>query len=404
MRLTLPRPGDRGERGSLVVALTVIMVLVSLSATVLTRTLYSETSVLQDTGYEAAKAQADAALSDALFRIDQFGENDIHSFCVAPGNTYCSLTSVPSAPGAEYTAAKVDDNTMLVRAQGSVAHGLPFTLQATVKRSMEFPFAIYAVQSATFKGNVGGVTTNDSNFPANVGSAGTIDCTGQGHVGNGQYANQTTGCANPQPMTQNYNPQDPSTASTCAASNDTSPPPSPPIPCVPSTASTACPSTWGTGTYSGTYLCTSSVTLSGTINVGAGGLYIYFVPGSGATFNLTNSAVINPTSDAVGGDPTQFGLWVGGSQTLTFDGSSPTINGTVWAPHTDLTSNGCKLTVDGAVVVQSLLCHGGPNLTVTYDNRIQTEVQRAWTTTDYQVTGQASFSLPTCSNDTGCGF
>ncbi|HET9691140.1 MAG TPA: hypothetical protein VFP61_08300, partial [Acidimicrobiales bacterium] len=229
---------------------------------------------------------------------------------------------------------------------------------------------------------------------------------GSGTYGNGQYANSTSKCPSPYPQTTTYDPQDPSTASTCPASNDTNPPPSPPVPCVPTTASTACPavfdSTTSSTTYSGTYLCTSSITFSGTVNVDTAGLYIYFVPSTpSATITLSAGVVINPTSDPAGGDPTKFALYAAGTNTVVWGGTGVAFNGTLWAPHTDVTGNGCKMTATGAMVVQSVTCNGGggDHLNLTYDSRLQTEVQRGWRVTNYQVTGESAFSLPTCSAD-----
>ena len=45
-------------------------------------------------------AQADAGLSDALFRVDQLGVTPAASFCVG-NNPACTVSSVPGAPGVQ---------------------------------------------------------------------------------------------------------------------------------------------------------------------------------------------------------------------------------------------------------------------------------------------------------------
>src|SRR5947207_7592007 len=109
----------RGERGNIIVIMGVIMVLTCLSVAVVARTASGLHSTRQGQDFSSALANADAGLSDALFRIDQLGDGVASTFCVG-GNAACTVASVPGAPGVEYSARRVDDNTYNVLAKGLV--------------------------------------------------------------------------------------------------------------------------------------------------------------------------------------------------------------------------------------------------------------------------------------------
>src|SRR5207253_7285654 len=116
----------RDEGGNMIVAVSVIMVLTVLSMAVLARTIGGLRSSRQGQDFNGALAQADAGLSDALFRIDQQGNAPAASFCVGPPSP-CALSSVPSAARAgsvastvQYTARRVADNTYTVLSKGEV--------------------------------------------------------------------------------------------------------------------------------------------------------------------------------------------------------------------------------------------------------------------------------------------
>ena len=117
----------------------VMMVLVLLSSVVVARTLSGLKSTRSSRkDFSAALANADAGLSDALFRFDQLGTRPAATFCVG-ANAACTLASVPGAPGVQYTARRVDDNTYTVLSKGLV-NGQPHAIQATVTRSYLYPF------------------------------------------------------------------------------------------------------------------------------------------------------------------------------------------------------------------------------------------------------------------------
>src|SRR4029079_17652191 len=117
MMRRLTRPRD--ERGNMIVVMAVIMVLLFLSIAVVARTTSGLKSTRQGQDFSAALAQADAGLSDALFRIDQLGLDPATTFCVC-NNVACSVSSIPGAPDVQYTARRVDDNTYTVYSKGLV--------------------------------------------------------------------------------------------------------------------------------------------------------------------------------------------------------------------------------------------------------------------------------------------
>jgi Tfp pilus assembly protein PilX len=92
----------RSEHGNMVVAVSVMMVLAMLSAAVVARTLAGLRSTRQGQDFSAALANADAGVSDALFRIDQLGSAAASAFCVGP-DPACTVSSVPGAPDVQYT-------------------------------------------------------------------------------------------------------------------------------------------------------------------------------------------------------------------------------------------------------------------------------------------------------------
>ena len=106
----------RAEDGGLVVALAVIMVLTMLSAAVLVVSLSDVRSVGSQQNYSSALGQAQAGVSDALWRIDQGASV---TFCVGP-STQCSVKQVPAAPGAQYTATLTSPGQFTVKSQGTV--------------------------------------------------------------------------------------------------------------------------------------------------------------------------------------------------------------------------------------------------------------------------------------------
>ena len=52
--------------------------------------------------------------------------------------------------------------------------------------------------------------------------------------------------------------------------------------------------------------------------------------------------------------------------------------GILYAPDSDFMSDGCKANWDGAIVVKTYTCNGGPNQDFKYDTRAAQLVQQFW--------------------------
>ena len=393
------RRPHRGEQGSLIVAMCVVMIVTLLTATVLDRTIYASISVRQNQDFAASLAQADAGLSDALFRIDQFGPNDIGSFCVG-ANAKCRPSTVPGASAAQYKAVKVDSNTFTVTAVGQV-NNRPHAIQATVSRALQYPFAIFGTGDVTFNGNGSGTIqatlpdgSVDPNRAADTGSDNTVTCHSGANEGDQQvsYKNSWNGCPTPVAGTGSYHPLDPVVAGSCPSPNVNVPP----VSCVPASLPTPnCPigNVFGLlGVVSGTYYCTGSVTFSSLLPITVlGSFQLYVIPTSGTADVELASTTIN-----AGGDPRNFSIHVAGAGTIDMGNGShnATITGLIDAPSANITSNGCNMTLTGALVIGTYTCNGGPNLTVNYDSRIQTLTTSNWTVSGYTEIPSSQFTLP----------
>jgi hypothetical protein len=52
------------------------------------------------------------------------------------------------------------------------------------------------------------------------------------------------------------------------------------------------------------------------------------------------------------------------------------------------------MSLTGAIVIGTYTCNGGPNLTVNYDGRLQTQLDQNWTVSNYQQIPSSQFTLP----------
>ncbi len=103
MRLT----GRRDEQGSMIIALSVIMILSALAVAVMARTLSGQDSARRHQEFTGALAKADAGISDALFRLDQVGNGSVPTqFCVGTSSS-CTVAALPGST-----------NTVVSRDQG----------------------------------------------------------------------------------------------------------------------------------------------------------------------------------------------------------------------------------------------------------------------------------------------
>lgn len=402
----------RDERGNLIVVGAVIMVLLFLSVAVVARTLSGLASTRRGQDFSGALANADAGLSDALFRFDQLGTAPAASFCVG-NNAACTISSIPSSPGAQYTARRVDNNTYTVLSKGLV-NGVPHGIQATVARSYLYPFAIFTKTSITFNGNtgnfnpangVGPVETVDANGnpvlvpAADVASNGSITCNGSNSPAHQQdyFKGGGSSCSNAFLVPGSYNPQNPS--ATCPAPVNV-----PTTPCLPASHN-ACPAINGTLPASlapGAYYCTQTDLAGGTLSfpstftVAAGAanngvVEIFVIP----TNNTSLTVSISDATVNLNGDPTKLRVYLSGGSVDPGNGAhAGDFTGIMWAPNAQETNPGCKANWRGGLVLNTFTCNGGPHLQVHYDTRMLSITQDSWTVTNYTEIPSGQVTLP----------
>jgi hypothetical protein len=410
----------RNEQGSIIVALSVILILTGLAVAVLARTMAAQDSAQEQQTFNAALGGGDAGVSDALLRIDQFGtSNPPTQFCVG-ASAACAATSLPGSPGTEYYATyNAGTDAITVLSKGKV-NGRTHTVEALIERSLLFPFAIFGKSELRFNGNTAGnvYTVNDGGATvtdpvAVAGSNGTIECKGGGGgQKNTVYpgGNVDTACNNPTYLDSgSYNPLPPVALADCTTVSKNIPK----IPCYPGTAEN-CPAVSGVlpATLSpGQYLCRSSVKFrtgvteigSGTTNGGV--VEIFVIPTSGtANVLFDDNANINfddkntaSTADDTEGDPTKLRVYLAGAGLFEPDKGGQhagTFVGIAYAPQASMTSNGCKEIWRGAILFNTLTCNGGPNLTVKYDTRVAALTDQDWTVTNYREVASNKFDLP----------
>lgn len=402
----------RDDAGNIIVIVAVIMVLTFLSVAVLARTLSGLASTRRGQDFSGALANADAGLSDALFRLDQLGTAPAATFCVGP-NPACTVSSVPGAPTVQYTARRVNDNTYTVLSKGLV-NGQPHAIQATITRTYLYPFAIFAKTSITFNGNSGNYdsstgigpveTVDPSGNPvlspsADVASNGQVTCQGSTSPAHQQdyFKGGGTSCSNGYLLPGSYNPQNP-VASCPAAPNI------PTTPCLPA-AHSPCPAAGGVlpgALQSGVYYCTqadlATKTLSfpSTFSVAStaannGVVEIFVIPTDSS--NLTVSiadATVNQN-----GDPTKLRVYLaGGSLDPGFGAHSGDFTGIMYAPTAQEVNPSCGANWRGGLVLNTFTCNGGPHLQVRYDTRMLSLTQATWTVTNYTEIPSAQATLP----------
>jgi hypothetical protein len=423
------------DRGSIIVAMTVVLILFLIATATLARVMDGLTVAVKNRAYSSALGLADAGLSDALFRIDQ-QTAATSSFCVGQG---CALQSVLALPGIQYRAIVPlypNSNTpnpdeFIVQSEGSV-NGELHALQAVVQRNEAAPFAAFAVNGITLNGH-GSDTTITSSPPGNpapIGSDGSIICHGGGHDGTSQqvYGGGSDNCPVPVRPPGSYDPAPPTLQCNspftymdpCAWGNSSSSTSTgtwtPTETYVsdgtsnPEVVAQSCPSgnTFGNSSSTtptqyaaGVYVCFGNVTFAGTVEVtnvtsGSGSgvtstddgdtddgmqVFVFNTPKDPSPTVDMSGSTINPTQSA-----RDFRLYVAGTSPTIKPGSgsaAATVTGLIWAPTASLTVNGGQMTIDGSLVVGSLTINGNPNLNLIYDYALADLVQQNWQVGDY---------------------
>ena len=400
------------EQGNIIVIVSVIMILMFLSVAVLARTLSGLKSTRQGQDFSGALANADAGVADALFRLDQLGTAPAAAFCVG-NNAACTRPSIPGAPGALYSARRVNDNTYTVLSKG-VVNGQPHGIQATITRSFLYPFAVFAKTSITFNGNTGNYNPATSTGPietvdpsgnpvstpaADVASNGQITCQGSNSPAHQQdyFKGGGTSCNNGYLVPGSYNPQNP--VLTCPAVPNV-----PTTPCLPA-AHYACPAISGVLPAilaPGAYYCSQAdlpaaqVSFPGTFSVAAGAanngvVEIYIIPTDATRITVSISdAAVN-----LNGDPTKLRVYLAGGKLDPGNGAhSGDFTGIMYAPSAQETNPSCGANWRGALVLNTFTCNGGPHLQVHYDTRMLSLTDAVWTVSDYTEIPSNRVTLP----------
>ena len=340
MLIRITRRIHREEHGSIVVAMLVLMVLTLLVTAVLARSIGNQHSVSRDQQYDAALATADGGMSDAYFRIVNGASTTFAGTSTLGGGTYT------------YTATKVSDSQWTVTSHGTV-NGVQHSIQAKVEAGVLYPFALFTNQSIDINGLGSGCCTsyNSSTGATNTGHAwlgsnGNISCHGTNGDAQVIYSpsGSQSGCTNPISEPGPFVIADPVLpASTQPCPDERHLP--------------------GRDQRSGwpdvqlqqrRYRVLESAT---TI---VNGPVIIYVSGTGSVD--LGSASINQTGSAA-----NFRILVNGPLSVDLGTGSHggAMRGVLFAPQSDLTSNGCKFVPDGSVVVNSYRCNGGPHMDVS---------------------------------------
>lgn len=445
------RERPRDDRGNIIVAVTIIMVLFMLCTVAAERAVGDAQSVSNRQSNAVGVASADAGVADGLFRLDQ---GATATFCVNSSNTNCTLSFPASgaAPGLKYVATKIDSADWTIQSEGMI-NGVYGAVQEKAVRTSQYHFALFGQSGLDFSGSnssgfgtytsgqgYGGSNPNTSGQVA-IGTNGTIDCHG----------------GLPSNVTAVYYSKGGGVNGACSSTANPSlyQVPSPVAPTSQGAGSGSAPyscpnggllgSNLGVSNLSaGTYLCTAPITISGNLSIngdwdnsetdtaatsdqdlcdvsgynhdndgdvaciyvildpstyGSGTNAIDIQTGNSQSCPTTSCLNVNPTLS--GGSPT--GTLPDSEQLQVLTNSTGSVGdtnghgfyfgGILYAPQAQLVGNGCKSTFYGAAVINTLFCHGSPNFSVFYDSNLGS-LYGSWTTTGYTQFSPNSINWP----------
>ena len=418
------------ERGSMVVALAVILILSLLGATITMRAVGAAFVSAGHQNAASAVGQADAGLADALFRIDQgtAGTGTGTAFCVKAADPKCLASAVPAAPGVSYVANQVSTTDWRVDSTATV-NGQTAAVQGDITEQPAYPFVLFGKRSLGFNGiATEAFSTYDPSDPAgssnpngsgnvSIGSNGSITCNGGlgsnvavVYYGSGSVASSgTSPCGGYQSYPNLYylpTPTAPTNALPCPGLAGT----------MTSGGTQYSVSEFGTGyagapstIVGGTYLCTTPVAMSGVVTVlGSVQLNIILDSSFGSTtpaLTIIRGSYVNDASDACAAGaitachptpnlPASQNLQILTNSTGTVgndNGQGYYLGAVLYAPLASLTQDGCKSYYYGTLIVGELTCNGGPHLFVSYDSTLST-VYGPWTPGAYTQVNPATFT------------
>lgn len=343
-----------GDRGSIAIAMTVMMVLSILSVAVLARSLVSLNQVRRGQDFVAALAAADGGLSDALFRIDQSVDDPVISGVGDVGNG-----------SFEYLATRESNDRFTVQVRGEI-NGSTHAVEATVSRKQKFPYALFSNQGLTLNGNNG---VNIYSFETRGGPP-----TGGARVGSNRaiVVNSGQGAGDVQDF---YAPN-----GSCIGCPNAVAQEGPYVLDaveIPTSGTQSCPA-FGifTGVINGLdgvpIVCDMDVTFTGTVTVINPPALVYVT--ADHALQMADSVVND------GGRGNDLQIYKDGSGAISLGNGAHAAEATavLYAPESQLTINGGE-TWYGSITVNSVKVNGAPNFTLGYDQNLESELAQDWT-------------------------
>lgn len=417
-----------GQDGSILMALMVIMIVLTLVTAVAFQVIGNQSIVASRQSVASAVSLADAGVSDALFRLDQGGSSAGYNsstgtwstFCVA--TTGCGTVSVPGAPTDEYKvvpSGATNPNYWTVYSKATSGTQTA-AVEETVYLTAQYPFALFTNQTMTLNGAANmswGTYTSSSSAPdtsqnVTIGSDHLLSCNGNlsSNVLPSYYqANgSTTGAQCGTPTSTDYNfsvPQAPAGSYTCPNGGNFGDGASP----------TAWPTLGATGVTT-TYVCTNPVTITGNLQIlGQVKLYVILNPpapsGSTMAISLTGNSYTNDQYDyclnvldksssyclSTYSQPVSTNFQVFTNSTLDVgdsNGKGLYFSGILDAPLASMTENGCKGVWYGSLILDNFTCNGGSSgFTLKYDEAL-TQLYGPEVIAGYREVPPATFTVP----------
>lgn len=364
-----PSAGD--ERGSLVIALAVVLILSGLALAALARTVSAVRSTRISQDDAAATAAADAGVADALFALD-----NVSTDASVPPSITTGGTGAVGAAGATYrwTANVASAGTVVIMSVGTV-NGRRHQVDATATRPLRWPWAVATTSSLVLDGP-GSLMPNTSMGGRGLGTKATMVLRNSAPGGGAGASQWLLGPA--------------AACSGCTAAVQ-SPPVTFPDAVVPP-AAMPCPGTGGGRTHgtitslsAGTYVCTGDVSLAGAHGVVpvAGPVVIYMINGADGRGGPTTLDISE--APVVAADATQLVVHKIGAGTVVPGDASTPFTGVIDAPQATMRSAACALNVTGSLVLGSFACtaSGAPGPQITWDTSLDTIWSSDWSVGAY---------------------
>lgn len=407
------RARESEESGAaLIMAVIVMTVLTTLSVAVLARTLSVLNFIRQGQDYDAALANGDAGLSDALFKIDQRAPASWQACSPSP------CTTSDAGRTFKYWSQRMSDTEYVISAVGYAGkskHGL----QARITRTAKFPYALFSQGPLHLDGaaSAGPVKVAFGVFAGTgqvrVGSNSTVNCNGVVPPnlvvdwGSAQAAcpdTQVNKLAIPRDMSIDAPPQPNSPPNQADVNWENCP--NNGVFGATTTTTTVTDTTTGVVTTStvptsasnpitiqgnnGPFVCRRNVQLLGYVipDPAQKPVEIYILPRFDTTtgkptnyYGLDMStAIVNPAQPA-----RMFQIYKVGNEPILHNSSGDlTFRGVLFAPDTRLTINGGDLFWAGSITTGQLTVNGTPNLKILYDLDLATFLGPDWRVSRYR--------------------